>query len=56
MLVNLYENLSWLGFSILSDIQKEGNLVPLALDRVCFGSDGLISDRSFAYLGWTKGF
>ena len=44
-------NPSWLGMSITSGIQTEGNLFPLMPNGDCIGSEG-----SSAYLGQTKGF
>lgn len=51
VLVNLSGNLSFLGLSIPSGIQKEENLFSLVPNRVCFGSDGLISNESSTYDG-----
>ena len=56
MLVNPFGNLNWRGLFILSGIQKEGNLFPFVPDKICFGSNGSISDESSTYLGRTKGF
>lgn len=51
MLVGSSRSPSRLGLSIPSCIEKEGNLSSLVPNGVCFGLDGLVLDRSSAYLG-----
>ena len=52
----LFGSPSRFGLSISISIKKEWNIFPLMSDKACFGPNGLISDRSSAYLGWTKEF
>ena len=54
-LVCLSGSPSWLGLSIPSDIEEEGNLSPLVLDGAYLSPDGLILDGLSVCLRQRKG-